>query len=77
MPCAHADRSLLRDLATRIAEIAADPVMAPRGLEEGMLDMYAEPQMLHDAMAFLEEGHHRILRQYFAQNLLAFNNDNT
>lgn len=50
---------------------------ALRGLEEVMLDMYAEPQMLHDAMAFLEEGHRRILKQYFDQNLLSFNNDNT
>jgi hypothetical protein len=50
---------------------------ALRGLEEVMLDMYAEPGMLHDAMAFLEEGHRRLLRQYRALNLLAFNNDNT
>lgn len=50
---------------------------ALRGLEEVMLDMYAEPQMLHDAMAFLEEGHRRIIRQYVERNLLAFNNDNT
>jgi hypothetical protein len=50
---------------------------ALRGLEEVMMDMYAEPQMLHEAMAFLEEGHRRILQQYVDQNLLAFNNDNT
>lgn len=50
---------------------------ALRGLEEVMTDMYAEPQMLHDAMALLEEGHRRILQQYVDQNLLAFNNDNT
>jgi len=50
---------------------------ALRGLEEVMMDMYSEPQMLHDAMAFLEEGHRNILRQYIAQDLLSFNNDNT
>ena len=50
---------------------------ALRGLEEVMLDMYAEPQMLHDAMAFLEEGHRGILKQYIEQDLLSFNNDNT
>jgi len=50
---------------------------ALRGLEEVMIDMHTEPGMLHDAMAFLEEGHHRILRQYIDQNLLSFNNDNT
>lgn len=50
---------------------------ALRGLEQVMVDMYAEPQMLHEAMTFLEEGHHRILRQYIAQNLLSLNNDNT
>ena len=50
---------------------------ALRGLEEVMMDMYAEPQMLHDAMAFFEEGHRRILQQYVDQHLLEFNNDNT
>ncbi|HOF87312.1 MAG TPA: hypothetical protein PLZ36_04275 [Armatimonadota bacterium] len=48
-----------------------------RGLEEVMVDMYAEPTMLHDAMAFLEEGHHRLVRQYIDLNLLSLNNDNT
>jgi hypothetical protein len=33
--------------------------------------------MVHDAMAFLEEGHRRILQQYVDQNLLSLNNDNT
>ncbi len=50
---------------------------ALRGLEEVMLDMYDEPQMLHDAMAFLEDGHRKILKQYIEQDLLSFNNDNT
>jgi len=48
-----------------------------RGLEEVMLDMYEEPEMLHDAMAFLEEGHRRMLAQYVELNLLSLNNDNT
>jgi len=48
-----------------------------RGLHETMLDMHLEPQMLHDAMAFFEAGHHRILRQYQEQNLLALNNNGT
>jgi hypothetical protein len=50
---------------------------ALRGLEEVMMDMYAEPQMLHDAMAFLEAGHRGVLRQYMDQRLLEFNNDDT
>jgi len=50
---------------------------ALRGLEEVMIDMVAEPQMLHDAMGFFAEGHHRILKQYLELNLLSFNNDNT
>ena len=50
---------------------------ALRGLEEVMVDMYTEPQMLHDAMAFFEEGHRHILKQYIDQNLLSFNNDGT
>ena len=50
---------------------------ALRGLEEVMVDMYDQPQMLHDAMAFLAEGHRGVLRQYVEQDLLSFNNDNT
>jgi len=46
-----------------------------RGLEQMMTDMYRQPQMLHDAIAFLEEGHRRILQQYVDQNLLSLNND--
>jgi len=48
-----------------------------RGLREMMTDMYFRPRMLHDAMAFLEEGHRHILRQYVDQNLLSLNNDGT
>ncbi|OPZ85959.1 MAG: hypothetical protein BWY76_01179 [bacterium ADurb.Bin429] len=48
-----------------------------RGLEEVMMDMYEEPYMLHDAMAFLEEGHHRLVQQYLDLNLLELNNDDT
>ena len=48
-----------------------------RGLEEVMIDMVDQPQMLHDAMAFLTEGHRRVLQQYIDQNLLSINNDGT
>jgi len=48
-----------------------------RGLREMMTDIHLRPQMVHDAMAFLEEGHRRILQQYVDQNLLSLNNDNT
>jgi hypothetical protein len=48
-----------------------------RGLAEVMLDMYENPQMLHDAMAFLEDGHRQLLRQYQELNLLDLNNDST
>lgn len=48
-----------------------------RGLEEVMVDMIAEPQMLHDAMAFYAEGHKKLLKQYIQMNVLEFNNDNT
>jgi hypothetical protein len=50
---------------------------ALRGLEQVMLDMYEEPEMLHDAMALLEEGHHRLVKQYDDLNLLSLNNDGT
>ena len=45
-----------------------------RGFEQVLLDMYDEPQMLRDAMAFLEEGHHRLVRQYVDLNLLYLDN---
>ena len=48
-----------------------------RGLEEVMLDMYENPGMLHDAMAFLAYGHRQVIRQYVEMNLLSFNNDGT
>jgi len=48
-----------------------------RGLTETMLDMYENPGMLHDAMAFLTEGHERVLAQYVELNVLDVNNDNT
>lgn len=48
-----------------------------RGLEQVMLDMVQEPAMLHDAMAFLEEGHRGVVRQYEEQHLLSLNNDGT
>ncbi|MEM3423732.1 MAG: hypothetical protein QXE51_04130 [Nitrososphaeria archaeon] len=48
-----------------------------RGLEQVMLDMYENPGMLHDAIAFLEEGHRRLIEQYIDLNLLSLNNDDT
>jgi len=50
---------------------------ALRGLDQVMLDMYENPQMLHEAMAFFEEGYRRMVRQYEEQNLLDLNNDGT
>lgn len=48
-----------------------------RGLHEAMMDMAAEPRLVHDAMAFFEEGYRRIIQQYEALNLLSLNNDGT
>ncbi|MHC4887637.1 MAG: uroporphyrinogen decarboxylase/cobalamine-independent methonine synthase family protein [Planctomycetota bacterium] len=48
-----------------------------RGLEEVMMDMYTEPEMLHEAMSILEEGHHKVLKQWQDLNLLDLNNDNS
>jgi hypothetical protein len=48
-----------------------------RGLEEAMIDMVEQPGLIHDAMAFLAEGHRRMLQQYVDQNLLSLNNDAT
>lgn len=48
-----------------------------RGLEQAMVDMVLNPGLLHDAMAFFEEGHRRLVQQYIDQNLLSLNNDGT
>ncbi len=48
-----------------------------RGLEQVMVDMYEEPEMLHEAMSIFEAGHRHILDQYVDQNLLDVNNDDT
>ncbi len=48
-----------------------------RGLEQVMLDMYEEPAMLHDAMAFFAEGGRRMVQRYVELGLLGLNNDNT
>ena len=50
---------------------------ALRGLEQVMLDMCTEPRMLHDAMAFYEEGYRKYTGQLVDQNLLSLNNDGT
>ena len=48
-----------------------------RGLEEVMWDMHDRPQMVHDAMAILEEGYRGIVQQYIDLNVLSLNNDDT
>ena len=48
-----------------------------RGLEEAFQDMIERPQMVHDAMTFLEEGHRHLVQQYIDLNLLSLNNDQT
>lgn len=46
-----------------------------RGLDQVMMDMYTEPEMLHEAVSFLEQGYHRLIDQYVEMNLLDLNND--
>ena len=48
-----------------------------RGLDQAMLDMCDNPSLVHEAMAFLEEAHRDLLRQYTRLNLLSLNNDDT
>jgi hypothetical protein len=48
-----------------------------RGLDQVMIDMIENPEMLHDAMTFIEMGHHHIIDQYVDLNLLSLNNDDT
>jgi len=47
---------------------------ALRGLEEVMMDMVEQPEMLHEAMSFLENAHRSRIRQLEAMNLLGLNN---
>lgn len=46
-----------------------------RGLDQVMIDMYEAPEMLHEAMAFLEQGHQGLIDQYVEMNLLSLNDD--
>jgi len=48
-----------------------------RGLDQVMIDMIENPEMLHEAMGFIERGHHHIIDQYVELNLLSLNNDDT
>lgn len=50
---------------------------ALRGYDQVLTDMYESPALLHEAMAFLAEGHHRLRRQYVEQGLFGLNNDNS
>lgn len=46
-----------------------------RGLDQVMIDMYEAPDMLHEAMAFLEQRYHKQIDQYVDMNLLSLNDD--
>lgn len=46
-----------------------------RGLEPMLIDMMDEPEMVHEAMAFFEQGYREMTRQLVEQNLLSLNNN--
>lgn len=48
-----------------------------RGLDQVFIDMYENPEMLHEAMRFFEEWHRRLYAQYMELGLMDFNNDGT
>jgi hypothetical protein len=48
-----------------------------RGLEQMMIDMFTEPDFLHETMQFFVRGHQSVLEQYVEQNLLSINNNGT
>ncbi len=48
-----------------------------RGLDQAMLDMYDAPEMIHETMAFFEDGYRCMVQQYVDMNLLGLNNDGT
>jgi hypothetical protein len=51
--------------------------MTWRGVSETLMDMVDEPQMIHEVMALLEEGHRRYVEQLDALNLFRLNNDSS
>ncbi len=48
-----------------------------RGLNEAMIDMAADPQMVHEAMEIFCEGNRGLVQQLEEQDLLSLNNDGT
>lgn len=48
-----------------------------RGMEQMYMDMYDEPQFMHEILRILTEGNRRKVQQLFEHNLLSLNNDNT
>ena len=48
-----------------------------RGLEQMMIDMFEDPDFLHETMRFFVRGHQAVLEQYRELNLLSLNNDGT
>ena len=48
-----------------------------RGLDNLFLDMYDNPEMIHDVMAIFENGYYETFKQLEQQNLLSLNNDET
>jgi hypothetical protein len=48
-----------------------------RGLEQMMIDMFENPDLLHETMRFFVRGHKAILEQYVDMNLLSLNNDDS
>jgi hypothetical protein len=50
---------------------------ARRGLAEAMMDMAAEPGLIHDALTFFTEGYKHCMQQMVDMNLLDLNNDNS
>ena len=48
-----------------------------RGHQQVFIDMYDEPDMVHEAMSIYEDGYRQLIRQYVDYNLLSLNNDGT
>jgi len=48
-----------------------------RGLEQMMIDMYTDPELIHESMKVFAKCYEGILKQAAEKNLLDLNNDNT
>jgi len=48
-----------------------------RGIDNMMMDLYDDPEMVHECMSLFQKGYQGMIDQYNEQNLFSLNNDET